>query len=180
MRRQAAHATSIIENSPNAIVLVDGDGNIQFTNPGFRNIFHCQEELLVGKPVEDFIHSDCFARALQSKGFLAEKVTVVEYDLSYRIQIFPIREENFDGTINENVASTNSTHRLLGAVIVDISEEERASREFAKVKQETLQRAQEVIMRQMQTAQEIAGLLGETTADTKVLLMELMNVVKQE
>jgi uncharacterized Fe-S cluster-containing protein len=69
---------------------------------------------------------------------------------------------------------------LLGAVIVDISEEERASREFAKVKQETLQRAQEVIMRQMQTAQEIAGLLGETTADTKVLLMELMNVVKQE
>jgi len=180
MRRQAAHATSIIENSPNAVVLVDGDGNIQFTNPGFRNIFRCQEELLVGKPVEDFIHSDCFSRALQSKGFLAEKVTIPEHDLSYRIQIFPIRKENFDSTINENVASASSTHRLLGAVIVDISEEERARIEFAKVKQETLQRAQEVIIRQMQTAQEIAGLLGETTADTKVLLMELMNVVRKE
>jgi uncharacterized Fe-S cluster-containing protein len=74
----------------------------------------------------------------------------------------------------------NSAHRLLGAVIVDISEEERARREFVKVREETLQSAQEVIMRQMQTAQEIAGLLGETTADTKVLLMELVNLAEQE
>jgi PAS domain S-box-containing protein len=180
MRRQAAHATSIIEHSPNAIVLVDGDGNIQFINPGFRNIFRCEEELLVGKPVEDFIHSDCFARALQSKGFLAEKVTVPESDLSYRIQIFPIREENFSGTMTPNAEAISSAHRLLGAVIVDISEEERARREFVKVREETLQSAQEVIMRQMQTAQEIAGLLGETTADTKVLLMELVNLAQQE
>ena len=188
MRRQASHATSIIEHSPNAVVLVDSDGNIEFTNPGFRSVFRCEEELLVGKPVKDFIRSDCFARALQGDGFLAEKVNVTEHDLSYRIQIFPIREENFNGTINENVEhpdedggeSAKLTHRLLGAVIVDISEEERARREFAKVKQETLQSAQEVIFRQMQTAQEIAGLLGESTADTKVLLVELMNLVKQE
>ena len=35
-------------------------------------------------------------------------------------------------------------------------------------------------MRQMHTAQEIAGLLGETTADTKVLLTEVVNLVKKE
>ena len=188
MRRQASHATSIIEHSPNAVMLVDSNGSIQFTNPIFRTMFRCEEELLVGKPVEDFIRSDCFARALQGDGFLAEKVNVTEHDLSYRIQIFPIREENFNGTINKNVEhpdedggeSAKLTHQLLGAVIVDISEEERARREFAKVKQETLQSAQEVIFRQMQTAQEIAGLLGESTADTKVLLVELMNLVKQE
>jgi len=172
MRRQASHATSIIDHSPNAVMLVDGDGSIQFTNPGFRTMFRCEEELLVGKPVEDFIRSDCFTRALQSDGFLAEKVTVPEHDLSYRIQIFPIKEEHSDGIIRND--------GLLGAVIVDTSEEELARREVAKVKEETLQRAQEVIMRQMQTAQEIAGLLGETTADTKVLLVELMNIVKQE
>jgi len=172
MRRRAAHATSIIEHSPNAVVLVDGDGNIEFTNPGFRRMFRCEEELLVGNPIEDFIHSDCFARALQSDGFLAEKVMVPEHDLSYRIQIFPIRGEHPNGTIKND--------ELFGAVIVDTSEEEHARREVATVKQETLQRAQEVIMRQMQTAQEIAGLLGETTADTKVLLVELMNIVKQE
>ena len=172
MRRQAVHATSIIEHSPNAVVLVDGNGRIQFTNPGFRNIFRCQGQRLVDKPVEDFIHSDCFTRALQGDGFLAEKVTVDEHDLSYRIQIFPIRGEDSNGTLRND--------ELLGAVIVDTSEEERARKEFAKVKQETLQKAQEVIMRQMHTAQEIAGLLGETTADTKVLLVDLMTIVKEE
>ena len=45
---------------------------------------------------------------------------------------------------------------------------------------QTLQRAQEVISRQMQTAQEIARLLGESTADTKVLLVKLMGLLKEE
>ena len=43
-----------------------------------------------------------------------------------------------------------------------------------------MQRAQEVIGRQMKTAQEIAGLLGETTAETKVLLVKLMNLFEEE
>jgi hypothetical protein len=32
----------------------------------------------------------------------------------------------------------------------------------------------------MQTAQEIARLLGETTAETKILLVKLMSLVKKE
>jgi len=180
MRRQAAHATSIIENSPNAIVLVDADGNIKFTNPGFSSMFRCEGEILLDKPIEDYINSDCFARALHNQGFWAEKGFVPEYDLSYRIQTFPIKEGNFTDTINKDSEAINSTHQLLGGVIVNISEEERSRKEFEKVKLETLQSAQEVIMRQMQTAQEIAGLLGETTADTKVLLTELVNLVRKE
>jgi hypothetical protein len=43
-----------------------------------------------------------------------------------------------------------------------------------------LTRAQEVISRQMQTAQEIARLLGETTAETKVLLKKLMSLYEEE
>ena len=132
----------------------------------------------MGKPIEEFIHSDCFERALHNRGFWAEKGAIPEYDLNYRIQTFPVREENFEDTINSK--SISSTHQLLGGVIVNISEEERSRREFERVKQETLQRAQEVIMRQMHTAQEIAGLLGETTADTKVLLTEVVNLVKKE
>jgi hypothetical protein len=48
------------------------------------------------------------------------------------------------------------------------------------VRAATLDRAQEVITRQMKTAQEIAGLLGETTAETKALLVKLMNLARQE
>ena len=48
------------------------------------------------------------------------------------------------------------------------------------MKAQTLERAHEGIERQMRTAQEIARLLGETTAETKVLLMKLISLYKEE
>ncbi len=66
----------------------------------------------------------------------------------------------------------------LVGVFMDITTQEQQRVELLKVREETLQRTQEVVERQMRTAQEIAGLLGETTADTKVLLAELMALVR--
>lgn len=54
----------------------------------------------------------------------------------------------------------------------------KAESQFAKVKEETLEKAQKVIARQMRVAQEIAGLLGETTAESKTLLLELIKLVQ--
>lgn len=45
---------------------------------------------------------------------------------------------------------------------------------------ETLEKAQEVINKQMRVAQEIAGLLGEVTADSKMLLLNLIKLVQGE
>ena len=42
-----------------------------------------------------------------------------------------------------------------------------------KIRNETLQTTDEVIKKQMRVAQEIASLLGETTAETKVALLKL-------
>ena len=50
--------------------------------------------------------------------------------------------------------------------------------ELERVREETLEKAQEVINRQMCVAQEIAGLLGETTAESKMLLLKLIELVK--
>ena len=49
---------------------------------------------------------------------------------------------------------------------------------MAIVRNETLTQASKVIENQMRVAQEIASLLGETTADTKVLLTRLINLYK--
>jgi uncharacterized Fe-S cluster-containing protein len=48
------------------------------------------------------------------------------------------------------------------------------------LKQETLEKVHQVVDSHMQVAQEIAGLLGETTAETKVSLMKLQQVLDQE
>ena len=62
----------------------------------------------------------------------------------------------------------------------DITEEEKNKEELAKLKMHTVSIAQNVIEKQMRVAQEIASLLGETTAETKVALNKLKDVVIKE
>ena len=53
----------------------------------------------------------------------------------------------------------------------DITEEERRKEEARRARLESAEMAQKVIDKQMTVAQEIASLLGETTAETKVTLV---------
>ncbi len=59
------------------------------------------------------------------------------------------------------------------ATFIDITKEEQQSKQDYEMKLETIDLAQKVIHKQMMVAQEIAGLLGETTADTKTTLTKL-------
>ena len=65
-------------------------------------------------------------------------------------------------------------------MLVDISRIEQQREEIVKLKKELLEKSQEVINKQMRVAQEIAGLLGETTAETKTTLLKLIELAKKE
>ena len=159
----AARAGSILEHTPNGVLLVDREARIRFVNPSFRVMFHCQDAELMGKPAADFVHSDCFERAIAGDGNLMVKETIPEHGVSFRVGLFPIEGED-----------------LYCGIFIDISDEEKAQEQLRNLRSQTLQRAQEVISRQMQTAQEIARLLGEATADTKVLLVKVMSLFQEE
>ena len=62
----------------------------------------------------------------------------------------------------------------------DITREERIREQHYNLKVETVEMAQKVIEKQMTVAQEIAGLLGETTAETKVTLTKLRDSILNE
>jgi PAS domain S-box-containing protein len=158
-----AHATAIIRHTPNGVLLVDGKSLIRFVNPSFRRMFQCEGEDLLDAPASQFVHSDCFERAIEAGGALMVKESIPEHSISFRVGIFPIEGED-----------------LYCGIFIDISDEEKARKELRNLRAQTLERAQEVISRQMQTAQEIARLLGETTAETKVLLVKLMSLFKEE
>ncbi|MHC4403515.1 MAG: PAS domain-containing protein [Planctomycetota bacterium] len=160
---QMLGVSSILQHSPNGIVLVDEDARIQFVNPAFRRMFSIGEGTLVGRKASEFLHSDCFERAVAAEGELSVRGSVPQCGVHYRATLFHIEGEN----------------RCCG-IFIDTSEEERARAELSELTRETLARAEEVIRRQMQTAQEIAGLLGETTAETKVLLAKLADLFRQE
>ena len=157
------HTSAILQHTPNGVLLVDKKTHIRFINPAFLKLFQCKNEELLGRPAKDFVHSDCFERAIAASGSLMVKESVPEHGISFRVGIFPIEGED-----------------LYCGIFIDISEEEKTRKDFLDLKAQTLKRAQEVISRQMQTAQEIARLLGETTAETKVLLTKLISLYKEE
>ena len=159
----SAHINVILQHTPNGVLLVDKDTRIRFVNPAFREMFYCQSEELLGHPAVKFIHSDCFERAIAAGGRLMVKESVPVHNISYRVGLFPIEGED-----------------LYCGIFIDISEEEEAKKHYHDLRAQTLERAQEVISRQMKTAQEIARLLGETTGETKVLLVKLMSLFKEE
>ena len=57
---------------------------------------------------------------------------------------------------------------------------EATDKKLQNLKMETVEMAQQVIAKQMTVAQEIASLLGETTAETKVTLTKLKNFILDE
>ena len=158
-----AHTSAILQHTPNGVLLVDKATRIRFVNPAFLSMFHCPDDKLLGRLAKEFVHSDCFERAIAAGGSLTVKESIPEHTVSFRAGIFPIEGED-----------------LYCGIFIDISDEEKARKEMLELRAQTLQRAQEVISRQMQTAQEIARLLGETTAETKVLLMKLMSLYQEE
>jgi len=159
----AAHASAILQHTPNGVLLVDQEAHIRFVNPAFRTMFRCGDDDLLGKPASQYVHSDCFERAIAAGGSLMVKEGIREHDLSFRVGLFPIEAEH-----------------LYCGIFIDTTDEEKAKQRLRELRVQTLQRAQEVISRQMQTAQEIARLLGEATAETKVLLVKVMSLFKEE
>jgi transcriptional regulator of aromatic amino acid metabolism len=159
----AVHAMAILRHTPNGVLLVDQEARVQFANPAFRTMFSCGDEDLTGNPAAQYVHSDCFERAIAAGGSLMVKQTIGEHDLSFRVGLFPIEGKN-----------------LYCGIFIDITDEEKAKERLHELRVQTLRRAQEVISRQMQTAQEIARLLGEATAETKVLLYKVMSLFEEE
>ena len=161
--KAAKHVNAILEQTPNGVLLVNKDTLIQYVNPSFREMFHCKDEDILGQPAAKFVHSDCFEQAISGGGKRIVKESIPEHHVSYRVGLFPIEGED-----------------LFCGIFIDISEEEEAKKHYRELRAQTLERAQEVISRQMKTAQEIARLLGETTAETKVLLVQLMSLFEEE
>ena len=71
-------------------------------------------------------------------------------------------------------------NKILFGILNDITIEEMKKEQIINFKLNTLETADKVIEKQMRVAQEIAGLLGETTAETKVALLKLKKVVLEE
>lgn len=156
--RERAESMSnlVIENTPNAIVILDENYCIREFNPAASRILKTNLASSVGQPVITVLPGDCQNLFDEKRQGTFCKVTYPEIGLVVEQNLIPVADR--------------STFIL---ILKDITREELDREKSARVRSETVDIAQSVILKQMRVAQEIASLLGETTAETKVALNQL-------
>lgn len=161
--RAESRADLICRAAPNAILVVSSDLKILELNPAAEKMLYCQNEEVKGKDLQSILDPKFFAEVLRTKKMITGEAFYPAYGLVVWQAIFHVETED-----------------VLIGILIDITNEKQQRERLAMVTRETLEKAREVIDKQMRVAQEIAGLLGETTAETKVLLTRLIKLIQNE
>ena len=81
--------------------------------------------------------------------------------------------------VEQSVVYDRDSH-LLVCIMRDITDEESARERKESISRQTIEVADRVVDKQMRIVQEIASLLGETAAETKIALAKLKESVSDE
>lgn len=111
--------------------------------------------------------------------YIYEYLDISDFDFVQKEHI-PITDKKVELTKNTTVMETLvylPKQDGIMAILRDVSHEEEQEQALYKLRLETMNMAQKVINKQMIAAQEIASLLGETTAETKSTLTNLKNMI---
>ena len=71
-------------------------------------------------------------------------------------------------------------YHLLICILRDVTDEETQREKKESISRQTVEIADKVVDKQMRIVQEIASLLGETAAETKIALTKLKESIKDE
>ncbi len=150
---------------PNGLIVLDADMKVRLVNPGFCKMMRVDGNEVIGRSGVDILGDvDHFVKVWQTR--LVNHGIEREYPhipLYVREVIFPIANEG-----------------LVAAILIDLTKEWQQAKELSNLKHEAISEVTQVVNKQMSVAQEIAGLLGETTAEIKVSLLRLMDMLEKE
>ena len=165
MRQRAeSMAHTIVRSVPSAIIVFDKDFIIKEANPAAYEMFR-PYGLKKGNALFESIDIRYMERVVDTGMGLRDKV---------------VHYADIDLWTRQIIVRMYDTKELYLAIIEDITEQEKKRQELEKIKSETLDKANQVINNQMMVAQQIAGLLGETTAETKITLLNLIKQFERE
>ncbi len=156
---------AIIGNTPNGIIVLDDSLNIQQINRAAKKILNLPPSTnVLNEPVVRILDPVDYVMALNdeknvfdNKKYLAEYSKYIEETIIY-----------------------NKEYKILMIFIKDISEEEKIKNSKNVQSKAAVEITDKVIEKQMRVVQEIASLLGETTAETKIALLKLKETLNDE
>jgi PAS domain-containing protein len=153
------------EHHPNGLIILDAALIIQWANPAFCRIFKTAFEDLIGQPAKRFLGDPApFAQVLATQQNITHQTKdYQQLGIAVRRTIFAIPERS-----------------LVACIMADITEEWQRLQSIRQSKADTIAQVNAVVNNQMKVVQEIAGLLGETTAETKISLLQIVRAIEEE
>lgn len=156
---------NIVKNTPNGLMVLNENLEVQQINTAAMKIVNLRSSRdILGDQVVRILDPKPFTDVLQSgRSIKRKKVYLAEYDKSV-----------------EETVIFDKEYKVLICIMRDITEEERARERKESVNKKTVEIADKVVDRQMRIVQEIASLLGETAAETKIALTKLKETMADE
>lgn len=154
----------VINNTPNAIFVLDENLCVQQINKAGCALFNLKTPSdILGSPI---------VRLLNPADYLGVMTSGV-----------PIKEKkHYLAEYKKYVAETivyDHEYHIVFSIMRDITSEEERQSERSELCNKTVAITNKVIEKQMRVVQEIASLLGETTAETKIALTQLKDALQK-
>lgn len=158
MRLLAERRTDrIIETSPNGIVILNDRLDILHMNPAFRKMFCCSDAVC-GRRISYLMDPEPFERlAVDGEDVLA----------------ITVRHEKYNLTCHEILYRLEAENQYVG-IFVNITHSQVNEDKLRQLQSQTAQQARELLEHQITMAQQIAKLLGESTARGEELVRNLL------
>ncbi|MGM9899175.1 MAG: [Fe-Fe] hydrogenase large subunit C-terminal domain-containing protein [Bacilli bacterium] len=156
---------SIVSNTPNALVVLNDKFEVQQINASARQLLHVRSDSdILGDQVVRILDPVPFIKVLDTKQNIHnERVYLAEYNKYVEQSII------FD-----------QTNRLLICIMRDVTDATLEKNKKESISKQTVEIADKVVEKQMRIVQEIASLLGETAAETKIALTKLKESINDE
>lgn len=156
---------SIVNNTPNGLIVLNEKLEVQQINTAARKIMNIRS-------ASDVL-GDLVVRILDPKVFL----DVLNTGRDVRDQRIYLAEY---GKYIEQTVIYDKEYRLLICIMRDVTDEESEREKKENISRQTVEIADKVVDKQMRIVQEIASLLGETAAETKIALTKLKESISDE
>ncbi len=156
---------TIVKNSPNGLVVLNEQFEVQQINAAARKIMNIRSASdVLGDQVIRILDPCVFVEVLSTgKGVFDKREYLAEY-----------------GRYVEQTVVYDKESRLLICIMRDVTDEENEREKKENISRQTVEVADKVVDKQMRIVQEIASLLGETAAETKIALSKLKESIKDE
>lgn len=156
---------AIVKNTPNGLIVLNENLEVQQINTAAQKIMNIRSASdVLGEQVIRILEPDLFLNVLNSgREIRNQRVYLAEYKRYVEQTVVHDRES-----------------RMLICIMRDVTDEEKEREKKENISRKTVEVADRVVDKQMRIVQEIASLLGETAAETKIALAKLKESISDE